>query len=69
VTAIISKLDPEQVYTHTGIMTKYNGSFSEPTDGFLEDSLRYVWPGSITATIEEAFGAPHDREEQGPDPW
>src|SRR5690606_11248209 len=26
-----------------------------PSDGFLEDGLRFLWPGTLTATIEQAF--------------
>lgn len=70
---LMAKVDPPQVWTHSGIMTnnRYevtqstghdgwleahpNGSFDEPTDGFEEQALRYLWPGTLTSTVEEAF--------------
>ncbi|WP_394844118.1 hypothetical protein LZC95_44580 [Pendulispora brunnea] len=32
-----------------------SGVFGQPTDGFQEYALRYLWPGTITASVREAF--------------
>lgn len=31
------------------------GVLGQPTDGFQEQALRYLWPGTLTSTIEQAF--------------
>jgi hypothetical protein len=31
------------------------GVGGQPTDGFEEHALRYMWPGTLTSTVEEAF--------------
>ncbi len=31
------------------------GVLGEATDGFEEDALRYLWPGTITASVQQAF--------------
>ena len=65
---MLRKLEPRQVYTHTGIMTR---SFFEIThttsvedryedhnqsgSGFVEDVLKYGWPGVITQSVDQAF--------------
>lgn len=33
----------------------YNGAFGQPTDGFEEQALRYLWPGLHTSSIQHAF--------------
>jgi hypothetical protein len=32
-----------------------NGSFGQPTDGFEEQALRYVWPGTYDSQVREAY--------------
>ncbi len=73
--ALLGAVDPPQIYTHVGMMTKNRvevrhstaseeylieagseGIFGEPTNGFNEFELRYQWPGSVTASVYEAFG-------------
>ncbi len=75
ITSLLGALDPPQLFTHTGMMTKHrfeiahstgsvdylvenhnNGVSGQPTDGFEEDALRYLWPGTVVASVEEAFG-------------
>lgn len=34
-----------------------NGVLGYPTDGFQEKALRYLWPGTITSSVDEAFSA------------
>jgi hypothetical protein len=34
-----------------------NGVADQPTDGFDEHALRYLWPGTLTSTVEQTFGS------------
>ncbi|WP_394823823.1 hypothetical protein [Pendulispora albinea] len=47
-----------------------SGVFGQPTDGFQEQALRYLWPGTVTASVREAF-AGDGRPVQTPEgkPW
>lgn len=80
---ILGALNPQQMYTHSAMMTKNfieirqstgapdylmahpNGVVGQPTDGFQESALRYLWPGVITNSVDEAFSG--GRELTDPD--
>ncbi len=38
------------------LMQHPNGTAGQPTDGFEEDALRYLWPGTVTVSVQEGFG-------------
>jgi hypothetical protein len=39
--------------------TQANGLGGQPTDGFQEHGLRYLWPGTVVAPVREAFVTGH----------
>jgi hypothetical protein len=88
VKTLMAKVDPPQVWTHSGIMTSNrfeitqstgdegwleehpNGIVGQPTDGFQEHALRYLWPGTLTSTVEEGFATGRQvQTPEGPKRW
>lgn len=64
---LLKQVSPPQVYSHVGIMINNyyrlkHSTASEDwvedaagTDGFDPDKIKYIWPGTIEQSIEEAF--------------
>src|SRR5512133_540800 len=76
---VVSALVPHQLYTHVGLMTQNYVELRHSTgesayignhvvglkNRIEENALRYLWPGTITESIEEAFDS--GRDLTGPD--
>jgi hypothetical protein len=69
ISRVLLSVDPPQLYAHSGIMTRNQDEITHSTacqeramdpdnfidgDGIRPDVLKYLWPGVITQTIEQA---------------
>lgn len=61
-------VEVRQSYGETNyLMNHPNGVAGQPTNGFQEHALRYLWPGTITNSVDEAFSGGAGRQLSDPD--